>query len=101
MKLIIDITEGIKVVIDKNGTNEIVAETLWQAAKNGTPIPDNATFGDVDEDDIDDMPTVDVFDKIRTEIDRQEKWLLQAGYTAYNVDIAFDSIKSVLTESEE
>ena len=44
--------------------------------------------------------TVDVFDKIRTEIDRQEKWLLQAGYTAYNVDIAFDSIKSVLAESE-
>lgn len=41
-----------------------------------------------------------VLDKIRAEIDRQEKWLLQAGYTAYNVDIAFDSIKSVLAESE-
>ena len=60
-----------------------------------------ATFDYVDEDDIDDMPTVDAFDKIRTEIDRQEKWLLQAGYTAYNVDIAFDSIKLVLAESEE
>lgn len=43
----------------------------------------------------------DVLNKIIAEIDRQEKWLLQAGYTAYNVDIAFDSIKSVLAESEE
>ena len=43
----------------------------------------------------------DVLDKIRAEIDRQEKWLLQAGYTAYNVDIAFDSIKSVVAESED
>ena len=42
----------------------------------------------------------DVIDKIRAEIDRQEKWLLQAGYTAYNVDIAFDAIKSVVAESE-
>ena len=42
-----------------------------------------------------------IFDKIRAEINRQEKWLLQAGYTAYNVDIAFDAIKSVVAESEE
>jgi len=42
----------------------------------------------------------DVLDKIRAEIDRQEKWLLQAGYTAYNVDIAFDAIKAVIAESE-
>jgi hypothetical protein len=42
-----------------------------------------------------------VLDKIRDEIDRQEKWLLQAGYTAYNVDIAFDTIKAVLAESED
>ena len=39
-----------------------------------------------------------VLDKIKDEIDRQEKWLLQAGYTAYNVDIALDTIKSVLAE---
>lgn len=38
----------------------------------------------------------DVLDKIRAEIDRQEKWLLQAGCTAYNVDIAFDAIKSAV-----
>lgn len=43
---------------------------------------------------------IDTLDKLRTEIDRQEKWLLQAGYTAYNVDIAFDAIKSALAESE-
>ena len=42
----------------------------------------------------------EVLDKIRAEIDRQEKWLLQAGYNAYNVDIAFDAIKSVVAESE-
>ena len=41
-----------------------------------------------------------VFDKIRTEIEKQEKWLLQAGYTVYNVDIAFDAIKAVIAESE-
>jgi hypothetical protein len=42
-----------------------------------------------------------IIEQIRAEIDRQEKWLLQAGYTAYNVDIAFDAIKAVLAESEE
>ena len=42
-----------------------------------------------------------VLDKIKTEIDRQQKWLLHAGYTAYNVDIALDTIKSVVTESED
>jgi hypothetical protein len=47
------------------------------------------------------LNNADVLEKIRIEIDRQEKWLLQAGYTAYNVDIAFDSIKLVLAESEE
>lgn len=46
-------------------------------------------------------PKTEVLDKIRAEIDRQEKWLMSAGYNAYNVDIAFNSIKSVLSESEE
>ena len=41
-----------------------------------------------------------ILDKIIAEIDKQEKWLLQAGYNAYNVDIAFSAIKSVLKESE-
>ena len=40
-----------------------------------------------------------IIEQIRAEINRQEKWLLQAGYTAYNVDIAFNTIK-VLAESE-
>lgn len=44
---------------------------------------------------------VDVLDKIRAEIEEQEKWLLQAGCNTYNVDIAFSSIKSILAESEE
>ena len=46
MKLIIDIPEEIKAVIDRNGTNEYVTETLWQAVANGTPIPDNAANGE-------------------------------------------------------
>jgi len=41
-----------------------------------------------------------IIEQIRAEINRQEKWLLQAGYTAYNVDIAFNTIKAVLAESE-
>ena len=41
-----------------------------------------------------------IIEQIKAEINRQEKWLLQAGYTAYNVDIAFDTIKAVLAESE-
>lgn len=42
----------------------------------------------------------EVLDKIRAEIEKQEKWLLQAGYNTYNVDIAFKSIKLALAESE-
>lgn len=39
-------------------------------------------------------------DKIITEIEGQDKWLAQVGYNAYNVDIAFNSIKRVVAESE-
>lgn len=46
-------------------------------------------------------PKTEVLDKIRAEIDRQEKWLMCAGYNAYNVDIAFNSIRSAVKESEE
>ena len=42
-----------------------------------------------------------VLDKIRAEIDRQQKWLLHAGYTVYNVDIALDAIKSVVAEGSD
>ncbi len=38
MKLVIDIDDSIKSVIDKNGTNVIVNEALWQATKNGIPV---------------------------------------------------------------
>lgn len=48
-----------------------------------------------------DMKQESILDKIRAEIDCQEKWLMSAGCNAYNVDIAFNSIKSVLSESEE
>lgn len=53
------------------------------------------------------MPTlwwdqeISLVDKIRAEIDRQEKWLSQAGYTPYNTDIAFDAIRSALAERSD
>ena len=43
----------------------------------------------------------EVLDKIRAEIERQERWLMDTGYNACSVDIAFDAIKSVIAESEE
>ena len=39
-------------------------------------------------------------DEIRDEIEKQEKWILQAGCNTYNVDIALDAIKSILTDLE-
>lgn len=33
-------------------------------------------------------------------IDRQDKWLQEAGYTPYNVDIALQAIRLTLKESE-
>lgn len=39
MQIVIDIPEEMKAVIDRNGTNELVNETLWQAVKNGTSLP--------------------------------------------------------------
>lgn len=85
MKLIIDIDEQEYNLIQsldwKNG--ELGYDKCWIAVHNGTPL-DNENL----------------LDKIRAEINRQEKWLLQVGYTAYNVDIALDAIKSVVAESE-
>lgn len=42
----------------------------------------------------------DTLDKIRAEIDRQEKWLMDAGCNTYNVDIALSAIKLAVAESE-
>ena len=44
---------------------------------------------------------VEVLGKIRAEIANQEKWLMSAGYNAYNVNIAFGAIKRAITESKE
>jgi hypothetical protein len=41
----------------------------------------------------------DTIRKVRAEIEWQEKWLMTAGYTAYNVDTAFNAIKFVIAES--
>lgn len=42
-----------------------------------------------------------VLDKISAEIEREEDWLKIAGYNAYNVYIAFNSIKRVLKEARD
>ena len=42
-----------------------------------------------------------ILDKIRAEIDFEENWLSQVGYNERNVDIAFNAIKRVISESEE
>lgn len=50
MKLIIDISEDVKGIIDRKGTNENVTETLWQAVKNGIPLPKgHGRLGDLDK----------------------------------------------------
>lgn len=44
---------------------------------------------------------VKVLDKISAEIERQDNWLMIAGYNAYNVDIAFNSLKLLVKESRD
>lgn len=80
MQIVIDIPEETYNDIQsrdwKNG--ELIFSEEWRAIHNGIPL-----------------------DKIKAEIERQEKWLLQAGYTAYNVDIALDAIKAVVAERSD
>ena len=71
MKIVIDISDNKYQWIKDNPLT--YDNEYCEAIRNGTP-----------------------FDKIKSEIERQEKWLLQAGCTAYNVDIAFDAIKSAV-----
>lgn len=37
MKLLIDISEDVKAVIDRNGTNEYVVDAVWEAVHNAIP----------------------------------------------------------------
>ena len=37
-----------------------------------------------------------ILSEARAKIEEQEKWLSEAGYNAYNVDIAFESVKRAL-----
>ena len=108
MELIIDIPEKTVNKIKDNAmfAGSISSEILWDvtsAIVNGTPLDkhDEEVIADTVESIWGKPPYIDMLDKIRAEIDKQEKWLLQAGYTAYNVDIALDAIKSVVTERSE
>ena len=49
MKLIIDIPDHIYEMVINTGTFGCYRFDTRKAIKNGTPIPDNATFGDVIE----------------------------------------------------
>lgn len=42
------------------------------------------------------MKEESTLDKVRVELEKQEKWLAEAGYNAYNVSIAFNSIRLAL-----
>jgi hypothetical protein len=44
---------------------------------------------------------LELIDEVKEELERQRKWLFKAGYNAYNIDVAFDTIKSLLKEVEE
>lgn len=44
------------------------------------------------------MKEKSTLDKVRVELEKQEKWLSEAGYNAYNVSIAFNSIRLAATE---
>ena len=68
---------------------EIVAERDWQDTVEMLKSLPSVT------------PQEPVIDKVKAEIEKQDKWLAQAGYNACYVDIAFNSIKRVIAESEE
>jgi hypothetical protein len=44
------------------------------------------------------MKEESTLNKVRSELEKQEKWLAEAGYNAYNVSIAFNSIRLAATE---
>lgn len=47
MKLIIDIPYGLKDVYEHGNVTALDVEEMKRALQNGTPIPDNATNGDI------------------------------------------------------
>lgn len=81
---------------DKLDSRELIAEMI-EKAPTIKEIPTKIPIG-VYEKLISQEP---VLDKVKDEIEKQDKWLSQAGYNAYNVDIALNSIKRVIAESEE
>jgi hypothetical protein len=44
---------------------------------------------------------LELIGEVKEELERQRKWLFKAGYNAYNIDVAFDTIKSLLKEAEQ
>ena len=44
---------------------------------------------------------LELIGEVKEELEKQRRWLFKAGYNAYNIDVAFDAIKSLLKEVEE
>lgn len=44
---------------------------------------------------------LELIDEVKEELERQRKWLFKEGYNTYNIDVAFDAIRSLLKEVEE
>lgn len=92
MQIVIEIAEDIKEDIDKHSIDmacSIVANrnlSIAEAIRNGTKLP---------------FVHRRQIDKVKEELERQRKWLFKAGYNAYNIDIAFDTIKSLLKGEQE
>ena len=80
-KIVIDIDDSLYDAIQRvfyvNGmrSGKTLLQKLIVTIRNGTPLDD-----------------------IKVEIDNQYKWLMQTEHTLCDIDIAFDAIKSVLTD---
>lgn len=98
MQIVIDVPEETYQDILKNGfIYDEDNEVITHAIKNGTPHETVTEFADRCRE----CGRERVLDKIRAEIEKQENWLFLAGFNTYNIDIAFNSIKAVLAESED
>ena len=78
--------------------NGVRRMSLIDKEKTMEEIPIDVCDGFEVTDIIEKMPTVKAIplEKIKQAIEAQEKWLAEAGYNAYNVSIAFESIKHAL-----
>ena len=77
--------------------DDLELDTEWSDYYDGFTSYSQSQINDAEE--VKAIPVErlkDFMNKVRTEIEAQEKWLAEAGYNAYNVGIAFGSIKRAM-----